>query len=69
MKAVRKIIKHNTVIIITHGIIAYWIYQYISQNKPLLTAFPKYFGGSKNTGVMTGFRINKGKIIYKSNYK
>ena len=68
MKAIREIIKQNTVII-THGTIAYWAYQYITQNKPSLTAFPKYFGGSKNTSVMTGFRLNKGKIPGKNIYK
>ena len=72
IKAIKKIIKKNTVII-THGTITYWAYQYICQNKPSLTMCPKKFTGRKNTGVMVGFKIQKGKIpgklIYKPNNK
>lgn len=71
MKAVKKIIKQNTVIM-THGKIVFWTYQYITQNKPNYNLYENKFAG-KNTSVMTGLKINKGKlpgkVIYKPNNK
>jgi len=71
IKAVKKIIKQNTVIV-THGKITFWTYQLLSQNKPDFNLYIKKFAG-ENTGVMTGFRMEKGKlpakVIYKPNNK
>lgn len=67
IKAIKEIIIQNTVIV-THGKIAFWIYQYILQNR---TEYNKNKFIDKDTSIMCGLRINEdkipGEIIYKPN--